>query len=65
MTDICNPKAHDNQAITREDALRKLILISMLIYKIVGTIVNLSSYSDSNVFIALLSELNNSMTYVI
>lgn len=34
MTGIRNPKAHDNQTITREDALRKLILISMLMYKI-------------------------------
>lgn len=31
MTGIRNPKAHDNQTITREDALRKLIFISMLI----------------------------------
>lgn len=36
MTGIRNPKAHDNQTITREDALRKLILISMLMYKIDG-----------------------------
>lgn len=34
MTGIRNPKAHDNQTITKEDALRKLILISMLMYKI-------------------------------
>ena len=41
MTGIRNPKAHDNQTITREDALRKLILISMLMYKIDGaTLIN-------------------------
>lgn len=34
MTGIRNPKAHDNETITREDALRKLIMISILMYKI-------------------------------
>ena len=34
MTGIRNPKAHDNESITKEDALRKLIMISLLMYKI-------------------------------
>lgn len=34
MTGIRNPKAHDNETITKEDALRKLIMISLLMYKI-------------------------------
>ena len=34
MTGIRNPKAHDNETITREDALRKLIMISLLMFKI-------------------------------
>lgn len=34
MTGIRNPKAHDNENITKEDALRKLIMISILMYKI-------------------------------
>ena len=34
MTGIRNPKAHDNETITREDALRKLIMLSILMYKI-------------------------------
>ncbi len=34
MTGIRNPKAHDNETITKEDALRKLILISLLMFKI-------------------------------
>lgn len=34
MTGIRNPKAHDNESITKEDALRKLILISLLMFKI-------------------------------
>ena len=34
MTGIRNPKAHDNDTITQEDALRKLIMISILMYKI-------------------------------
>ncbi len=34
MTGIRNPKAHDNESITKEDALRKLIMISILMYKI-------------------------------
>ena len=34
MTGIRNPKAHDNNVITQEDALRKLILLSLLMYKI-------------------------------
>lgn len=34
MTGIRNPKAHDNETITRDDALRKLIMLSILMYKI-------------------------------
>lgn len=34
MTGIRNPKAHDNETITKEDAFRKLIMISLLMYKI-------------------------------
>ena len=34
MTGIRNPKAHDNETITKEDALRKLMLISLLMYRI-------------------------------
>lgn len=34
MTGIRNPKAHNNQIITREDAIRKLHLASLLMYKI-------------------------------
>ena len=34
MTGIRNPKAHDNESITKEDALRKLIMISLLLFKI-------------------------------
>lgn len=34
MTGIRNPKAHEIENITREDALRKLIMISVLMYKI-------------------------------
>ena len=34
MTGIRNPKAHDNEIITKEDALRKLIMISLLMLKI-------------------------------
>lgn len=34
MTGIRNPKAHDIESITKEDALRKLIMISLLMYKI-------------------------------
>ena len=34
MTGIRNPKAHDNESITKEDALRKLIMISLLMFKI-------------------------------
>lgn len=34
MTGIRNPKAHENETISKEDALRKLIMISMLMYKI-------------------------------
>ncbi len=33
MTGIRNPKAHDNESITKEDALRKLVMISLLMYK--------------------------------
>ena len=39
MTGIRNPKAHDNETITIEDAYRKLILISILMYKIDGRII--------------------------
>lgn len=39
MTGIRNPKAHDNEIITKEDALRKLIMISLLMYKIDGRII--------------------------
>lgn len=34
MTGIRNPKAHDNESITIEDAYRKLIMISILMFKI-------------------------------
>ena len=34
MTGIRNPKAHGNETISREDAYRKLILASLLMYKI-------------------------------
>lgn len=34
MTGIRNPKAHDNETITKEDAHRKLMMISILMYKI-------------------------------
>lgn len=34
MTGIRNPKAHDNESITKEDAFRKLVLISLLMSKI-------------------------------
>lgn len=34
MTGIRNPKAHDNESITKDDALRKLIMISLLMFKI-------------------------------
>ena len=36
MTGIRNPKAHDNESITKDDALRKLVMISLLMYKIDG-----------------------------
>lgn len=36
MTGIRNPKAHDNESITKEDALRKLIMTTLLMYKIDG-----------------------------
>lgn len=39
MTGIRNPKAHDNETITIEDAYRKLIMISILMYKIDGRII--------------------------
>ena len=39
MTGIRNPKAHDNENITKEDALRKLIMISILMYKIDSRII--------------------------
>jgi len=34
MTGIRNPKAHDNETISREDTLRKLAMISILMYKL-------------------------------
>ena len=34
MIVIRNPKAHDNETISREDALRKQVLVSLLMYKI-------------------------------
>ena len=34
MTGIRNPKAHEIENITREDALRKLIMLSILMYKL-------------------------------
>lgn len=34
MTGIRNPKAHDNETITIDDAYRKLVMISILMYKI-------------------------------
>ena len=34
MSGIRNPKAHSNETIAKEDALRKLVLISMLMFKI-------------------------------
>lgn len=39
MTGIRNPKAHENETISKEDALRKLIMISMLMFKIDSRIV--------------------------
>lgn len=39
MTGIRNPKAHDNESITKEDALRKLIMISLLMFKIDSSII--------------------------
>jgi uncharacterized protein (TIGR02391 family) len=40
MTGIRNPKAHDNEMITKEDALRKLVMISLLMYKIDGRVIS-------------------------
>ena len=34
MSAIRNPKAHENMVITREDAVRKLMFASMLMYKL-------------------------------
>jgi len=34
MTGIRNPKAHENETISKDDALRKLVMISLLMYKI-------------------------------
>ena len=34
MTGIRNPKAHENQTITKEDAIRKLNFASLLMYKV-------------------------------
>lgn len=34
MTGIRNPKAHENESIKKEDALRKLIMISLLMFKV-------------------------------
>ena len=39
MTGIRNPKAHNNQTITKEDAIRKLNFASILMYKIDNEIV--------------------------
>ena len=39
MTGIRNHRAHDNETITKENALRKLIMISLLMYKIDGRII--------------------------
>lgn len=39
MTGIRNPKAHDNESITKEDALRKLIMISLLMFKVDSRII--------------------------
>ena len=36
MIGIRNPKAHDNETITKEDALRKLVMLSILMFKIEG-----------------------------
>ncbi len=34
MSAIRNPKAHENMVISRDDAVRKLIFASMLMYKL-------------------------------
>lgn len=39
MTGIRNPKAHENETITKEDALRKLIMMSLLMSKIDSRII--------------------------
>ena len=39
MTGIRNPKAHDNETITKEDALPQLIMLSLLMFKIDGRII--------------------------
>lgn len=39
MIGFRNPKAHDNETITKEDAFRKLIMLSLLMYKIDGRII--------------------------
>lgn len=39
MTGIRNPKAHDNESITIEDAYRKLIMLSLLMFKIDSRII--------------------------
>ena len=39
MSGIRNPKAHDNEMISKEDDLRKLMMISHLMYKIDGRII--------------------------
>lgn len=36
MTGIRNTKAHDNETTTKEDALRKLVMLSILMFKIEG-----------------------------
>lgn len=41
MTGIRNPKAHDNETITKEDALRKIVMISMLMFKLNARAANL------------------------
>lgn len=39
MTGVRNPKAHENESITKEDALRKLMMISLLMFKIDSRII--------------------------
>ena len=44
MIGIRNPKAHSNQRITREDAVRKLHFASLLMYKVDQAIYNTDKY---------------------